>query len=433
MRITMVGHASVLVEAGAVGLLSDPWYVGDAFNESWMLHPAPQPPADLFERVTHLWISHEHPDHMSIPTLRAIPEQQRARITLLYQRHWSDAVASWLGRMGFARMVELRHGEVAGLGGGVQARLFQVRHEDAALAVHHGGTTVFNLNDGKPSTATLGRLRRRIGPIEVLLGQFSPAGWPGNPEESERLEAASGAALDQLVRQADVLRPRHVVPFASFVRFGHEENAFMNGAINRMDRVVAALDGRAVVLGPGDQWRLGAPFQGSAAAVDRFVDAVDRIPDLPLKRHDPVPYEEVAASAEAHVEALRGSYHRPVLDRVGQVHFQLTDLGRSLTLDLPGGRVVDGGAGEAPGRVELSSQAAWYTFHHRWGVPTLLISGRFRLPAGEAAFRRYKVLGSAWSAGFHTCGLPAALTRGRGRDLLTHRWRDLRDLVPGGS
>ncbi|HUF34011.1 MAG TPA: MBL fold metallo-hydrolase [Acidimicrobiales bacterium] len=434
MEITLVGHASVLIEAGPVRLLSDPWYVGTAFNESWTLHPQPEVPDDLFDGVTHLWISHEHPDHLSIPTLRSIPAERRAEMTLLYQRHWSGTVFDWVSGLGFGRAVEMRHGDEHDLGGGVRARLFQVRHEDAALAVHHDGATVFNLNDGKPSTATLRRLRQRIGPIDVLLTQFSPAGWPGNPDDDDRLAATSAKALAQVVRQADVLGPSYVVPFASFVRFSHEESAFMNRVINRMDRVRDALGPeRTAAMSSGERLRVGDTPAGSDAAVERYITAVDAIADLPLTSHEPVPFDDVVDAAQGHVENLRRDYHATLLRRLGPVTFDLTDLGRSLTLDIGAGAVAEGSPEQAPGRINTSSQAAWYTFAHRWGVPTLLISGRFRLPDGDRVFRRYKELGSAWSGGFHTHGLLGALASPRGRDLVTRRWRDLRDLVPGGS
>jgi L-ascorbate metabolism protein UlaG (beta-lactamase superfamily) len=34
MKITFVGHASVLIEEAGIGLLIDPWLKGDAFNDS---------------------------------------------------------------------------------------------------------------------------------------------------------------------------------------------------------------------------------------------------------------------------------------------------------------------------------------------------------------------------------------------------------------
>jgi L-ascorbate metabolism protein UlaG (beta-lactamase superfamily) len=41
MKVTFVGHASVICEVGDVRLWSDPWLNGEAFNESWSLFPSP--------------------------------------------------------------------------------------------------------------------------------------------------------------------------------------------------------------------------------------------------------------------------------------------------------------------------------------------------------------------------------------------------------
>mgnify|MGYP003655807813 FL=1 len=68
MQIEFVNHASVLMTHGQVGLLSDPWYSGPAFHKGWrLLVETPEDKiAALLPRVTHIWISHEHPDHFSV-------------------------------------------------------------------------------------------------------------------------------------------------------------------------------------------------------------------------------------------------------------------------------------------------------------------------------------------------------------------------------
>src|SRR5438045_35862 len=92
MRVTLVNHASVIIEAGDVVLWTDPWLFGRAFNESWGL--APEPPLEQMEawlpRITHLFVSHEHPDHFHVPTLRWLPDDFKTRVTVLFQRLHSD-------------------------------------------------------------------------------------------------------------------------------------------------------------------------------------------------------------------------------------------------------------------------------------------------------------------------------------------------------
>ena len=73
MQIEMISHASVIVRSGEMALWTDPWLLGKAFNNSWTLLVPPALPPERYEEITHIWISHEHPDHFSVPTLSRCP------------------------------------------------------------------------------------------------------------------------------------------------------------------------------------------------------------------------------------------------------------------------------------------------------------------------------------------------------------------------
>jgi UDP-MurNAc hydroxylase len=81
--------------------------VGEVFNESWSLLCRPVLTPTTLQGVTHIWISHEHPDHLHFPTLKAIPAEQKATITLLDQRHFSSRVFESLINLGFRQVIEL--------------------------------------------------------------------------------------------------------------------------------------------------------------------------------------------------------------------------------------------------------------------------------------------------------------------------------------
>ncbi len=426
MRLTFVGHASLLLEEGDVSILCDPWLVGDAFNEAWAPWPRPVLAPEALERVTHLWVSHEHPDHLSIPTLKSIPSERRAGITALYQHHWSGEVVSFLRTLGFADVVELRHGVPERLGPRIVATLHQVGHEDAALTVSGGGHTVLDLNDAKPSDAKLRRMRAEIGPVDVLVDQFSIAGWPGNPDETNRHQRVAASVLDEVARHVEVLEPRWLVPAASFVRFVSPENDYINGLGNSIDDVVVRIgEERTAVLYPGDAWDLDEPWQGSADALARYA-ADPPLPPGGLRSHGTKTLEEVVTAASGAVAVLRAAHHGVLLRRPEPVTFRLTDLDASIVVDLGSG-IRTLGADEAPTPcvVEVTSQAAWYAFGHRWGLTTLAISGRLRVHGDESAFTRLKQLGAAASSGFRSKGLVRDIVRRRGRTYLRRRWRDV--------
>ena len=65
--IEFVNHASVLINYGKIGILSDPWYSKSVFHNGWRL--LYENSEEYIERVldntTHIYISHEHPDHFN--------------------------------------------------------------------------------------------------------------------------------------------------------------------------------------------------------------------------------------------------------------------------------------------------------------------------------------------------------------------------------
>ncbi len=73
MRTTLVGHASLLVEAGAVRILSDPWWKGPCFGAQWWPYPAPFLEAVNARPIDYIYVSHGHHDHFHPPTLRTFP------------------------------------------------------------------------------------------------------------------------------------------------------------------------------------------------------------------------------------------------------------------------------------------------------------------------------------------------------------------------
>ena len=57
-----------MISNSDISLLTDPWYAGNVFNDGWSLlyENEIKEIIDTIENITHIWISHEHPDHFSI-------------------------------------------------------------------------------------------------------------------------------------------------------------------------------------------------------------------------------------------------------------------------------------------------------------------------------------------------------------------------------
>src|ERR1700690_2189408 len=99
MQLQFLTHASVKLITAQTRITSDPWYSGAAFNNGWDLICSPSDLIAIGSDATHIWLSHEHPDHFSIEFFKAMPNRS-ARV--LFQNTKDHRVASFLRLQGFA-------------------------------------------------------------------------------------------------------------------------------------------------------------------------------------------------------------------------------------------------------------------------------------------------------------------------------------------
>jgi len=67
MKIEFVNHASVIFYHNNIHLITDPWFNGAVFHNGWDLLAKTKFEYSNFEKISHIWISHEHPDHFTPP------------------------------------------------------------------------------------------------------------------------------------------------------------------------------------------------------------------------------------------------------------------------------------------------------------------------------------------------------------------------------
>ena len=89
--IQFVNHASVIINYDEISILSDPWYNGSVFHNGWrLIHEMDEnETANIVEKITHIYISHEHPDHFQ-PTFFLGKKIQKIikekKIKILFQK-----------------------------------------------------------------------------------------------------------------------------------------------------------------------------------------------------------------------------------------------------------------------------------------------------------------------------------------------------------
>jgi L-ascorbate metabolism protein UlaG (beta-lactamase superfamily) len=388
MEIEFVNHASFLLKAGGTAVLCDPWLFGSAFLDGWDLLCRSDFPLERFREVPYIWFSHEHPDHFSPAVLKSVPEALRPNITVLYQATKDKKVVGFCEKLGF-RTRELADHKITELTPGLQVQCGAVLPFDSWICFRSGGRTVLNVNDCVvDGAAKASAIAKIIGPVDVLFTQFSYAAWKGN-EADDRLRAESAASKLRIVaEQVKAIRPKYVVPFASFMYFSHVENKYMNRGVNEPPAVCAAVQtagAEPVLLYPGDRWTVGTSHDNTSA-LSRYRDDYAGLPDRAYRSPTKSLSEaELQASCKAYLTRLRSKNNftlirlarlLPLVRAFQPFAIRVTDLGAVFRFDMLKGleKLPDG----SPWDVSMHSECLDYVFRFDWGYDTLTVNGRFR-------------------------------------------------------
>lgn len=392
MDIRFIGHASFTVRHGDVEVLCDPWFEGRVFHDGWDLYAPTGVTMEGLPEVTHIWFSHEHPDHFHVPTLRSIPPERRASLTVLFQRTIDHRVASFCRSAGFGSVVELEPVWVS-LGDGLEVRCEAHREGNSWMAFRAEEKTILNLNDcGVRASRDALDIASRVGPVDVLMTQFSYAYWVGNPPDRSLREKAARDKLDMVRLQCQVLKPAAVVPIASYVYFCHVENFYLNDAINTASKTRAFLsdtvDSEVVILYPGEVYEPGLATASEAACV-RYDDALDAAVRAGPQVMPPasVSLDELGADAAVFASRLRVSASPIVRSLLRPARILLWDHERAVTLTAQGTLHPIGVLSE-DADVALHSESLKLCLTQPWGIDTLGVSGRLHKPVG-GRYRRF--------------------------------------------
>lgn len=427
--VHFVGHSSFAIEGDRTVLLADPWLSGRAFNDGWeMLSPA-RLDDDVRSRVTDVYLSHEHPDHFSPPSLDQLAGP--AAPTIRVQTTRDGRVAAYCRRKEFA-VAELPAHERVELAPGFDVVCGPHRHMDSWLLADVEGTTILNINDCSiTDEAQAHRVRSITGPVEVLFTQFSYANWLGNPSESQRRREYGDFMLRSVMAQIEVLQPRYVVPFASFIRFCHQENAYLNEDLPSVravaDHIRRHTDAEPVVLYPGDRWIPGKEHDTERSIARYEADEAAERVSLPPRRT--VPLAELEAKARQQIERLRARNHMAatkvleVARYLPPVRIRLWDL--ETTVELRSDHGIS--PTSDPPHVEMGSDSLAFCFEQDFGAETLYVNGRYRVVDGpEKLFFRHFYPAILNNQGFD---FPFGAVTFLAREKLAWRLRAARDAV----
>lgn len=399
-RIEFINHASVLLSDAKSGLLSDPWFFGEAFHQGWSL--LVETPASeihrILDRTTHIWISHEHPDHFSPPFFKQYLDRIRERgITILFQKTRDGRLASFLRGLEIP-VVELADGQPYVVNPNFSVRIVRSDLYDSALLAEIAGLRIFNLNDCPlHDKEVLIRFAQKYGQCDVLLTQFSYAAWKGGKEDIEWRKKAARHKLAAMHRQINALAPKACILFASFVRFSNRLNSYMNDAVNHPDYVLAEqarTPARLIFMAPGENQPLDQLSQ-DPASLDFWRQRYASLPGQSLTSY---PDNESTDTLINHFRQYQARLYRDnnrfllhAARRLLPIHpfasttVHLINLDVTLRIELLG-NIEPVSSTQADIALHASSLA--YIFQHQFGFDTLFVNGCFE-ETSSGGFERF--------------------------------------------
>lgn len=436
MKIHLVSHASVIVETGDVCLWSDPWLYGKAFNDSWILSPPAAWDETWLDKIDCLWVSHEHPDHFHTPTLKLLPERFKNRVTVLFQKNNSDKMPRAFAELGFHHLKLLAHRDTVALTAQTSVYCYHESQINSCLAVLSAGRSALNLNDAEIGGPDCRLIKRDIGPVNVVLNQFSIGGYDGLPDPEVRLTEMAQQILVNLSHNHRDLGAKATIPFASFIYFCAPDNSYINQYANRTADVfnyLAKRNQEAVILYPGDVYEVGRPHD-SASALARFERYERGCPHFECDQPQTVPFAEIEQAFTQLSMHLRARYPSAIFYLLCPFTVRIPDLGVTARFALRDSSVVKLDDSRAA-QLEINSQPLHFALRYPYGVQTLGVSARVKLMSGIRNWQMHRVLFAMNNAEFYLKPrylfsrgsreyIACRLIRG-GAGSLVRRWRSM--------
>lgn len=393
MKISLVNHASLLYQDTNLNLLTDPWYSGRLFGDSWeLMADTPQTiRKQAVESASHVYISHEHPDHFHPPTLRELFGGHGESPEFLIPQTIDGRMRDWLGqnKFGFREFGRLSKLQI----GNWQVQVIPHGTYDSYLVLRSGQQVLLHLGDSKPHPHQIAKLLDSSDKIIAVATQFSIASWPGNPKDSVDVEAGRRIVKSYLNEIIKKLQPEILLPFASHIHFCHPENVWMNSYGLSLEEIVnlEAPRTQIPILAPGDSFEISMLDRGRvntsrrAASVQFWKECSERryVNDFSQRGVGQVPLEVLKMELKGFVmrtktnnNSLLLSLYRRLTCRKAVASIFITDLRRQVYLNFATGS-LDEHPSNKGGSLSMSSDALRRALTAPHGADEFMVAGRF--------------------------------------------------------
>ena len=278
IEFNFINHSSFSIKKDDTILTVDTWIDGCVFNNSWkLLTKTPKDMVNIVKRSSHVWFSHEHPDHFNPPNLNIFNNNTN----FIFQKTKDKRVIKFLKRIS-NNITEAESGKSINLTDNFSIQVFPFQDLDSFCLITVNGIKILNINDCDIKNINeLEEIKTKVGHIDVLFAQFSYAIGKSNPDEVYQRKSLSEDILNNLSKTINFFKPSFFIPFASFCYFSHNENFYLNDSINKINRVIDFLSQhcphtKSLVFYPGDKWNFSESVDNSNV-IAKYLNDYERI------------------------------------------------------------------------------------------------------------------------------------------------------------
>ena len=236
-KIKLINHSSLHMKFGdGVNILTDPWYSGLAFDGGWSLlyENNEEFIEHLLNDVNYIYITHEHPDHFSIPFFKKYSELiKKNKIKIIFQKTLDKRVEEFLIKKFNLELIILESYKTVNINNR-KITLVSCGAIDSSLIVETENCYHINLNDCDFIDTELKRIKKfLINKKKIIIYlQFSYAAFRS---DDEWMKKAADFKLVNLSNVYKIFQADLIIPFASFVYFSNSENFRLNKYMNNVE------------------------------------------------------------------------------------------------------------------------------------------------------------------------------------------------------
>ena len=210
-------HASIEIVYDNFSILTDPWFSGTAFLDSWINYPETKVSVESLSPDI-IYISHEHSDHLHEETLLKFSKDTK----ICFPDFPNKRIGKVLKNLGFNNLLPLNFGQIYKLTDKIQITCYEPQSlwNDSILFIEIDEFKILNTNDAGINQ----KIKNLVGDVDLLMTGFSttasgfPATWEhiSIDKKVEYYINAVNGTYSMLENSMRTYNAKYLIPFAAF-------------------------------------------------------------------------------------------------------------------------------------------------------------------------------------------------------------------------